>query len=177
MRKIFSKSLIILSFLTIAALSCTNKEQVNSDKMLFNSLPVSIKGDKISFNAEETVIRKEVERIFVDKNHLIEQVDAYGFAKDDLGVNYFYVKEVLPSGRKTTIAFFIKDLADIGIVSTLQGTNCVNVECCSECVPHSVLRCTCFTYDPECYGSGKQASCAEQGGGIEMKGDEVVMIK
>lgn len=127
--------------------------------MLFNRISVSKdEAGDFSFLDEKSNIEQVVEKLFVEKNQLLTKVDDFGFVKDDLGLQYFYVKEVTNEKAKSIFILLSgKDqisLREGGGGQSIPGTECENENCCDECTVQN-NSCSCYDQNADCQRRGE----------------------
>lgn len=134
-------------------------KSVEQSTMLFNRISVSKdEAGDFSFLEGKSSIQPIVEKLFVEKNQLLTKVDDFGFVKDDLGLQYFFVREV--TGEKSKSIFVLlsnKDeisLRDEGGGQSIPGIECENENCCDECTVQN-NSCSCYDQNADCQRRGE----------------------
>ena len=169
MKNLFS-TLSILAIFTLVCFfqSCTQEEfhSVSTEEtavetdMLFNRIAVTIdKNGIFQFAEDKSKVRPIVEELFITKNKRVRHIDDFGFGTDELGVQYFYVKEITKKQRKS-IYIFLNDKTHLAKANSVDAAECVNEDCCDDCIIHSSLGCTCHSTSRDCMDSnGTQGKC------------------
>jgi hypothetical protein len=142
-------------------------KSVEQSTMLFNRISVTKDemGD-LSFLEDKSSIQPVVEKLFVEKNQLLTKVDDFGFVKDDLGLQYFFVREITDEKSKSIFVLLSgKDeisLREGGGGQSIPGTECENEHCCDECVVNN-SKCVCHDQNDECQRNGETSfKCKEK---------------
>ena len=159
MKNLFS-ALSILAIFTLTCFfqSCTQEElnsvateeaSVETD-MLFNRIAVTIdKNGIFQFAEDKSKVRPIVEELFITKNKRVRHIDDFGFGADELGVQYFYVKEITEKIRKS-VYIFLNDRNHLAKANSVDATECINESCCDDCIIHSSLGCICHSMSRDC---------------------------
>lgn len=146
-----------------------NKAIENSEKtfLLFNKIPL-IKGEngKFIFKDERLKNKSLVEELFTQKNQLLTKVHDFGLGVDEVGGQYFFVKEITDEKTQSIFIPIEKEIeatsrARIGGGSGV-GTLCENKKCCDDCIYHSTLKCTCHDISSSCIRKGKKGECKKK---------------